>query len=68
MAAVINSSLMDSNVDIDKTLNDTAKKNQLTKPNVKNIIKVYFYLFIFVYYMFLISNSAGDGCVVYFNK
>lgn len=40
LTAVLNSSQMFPNVDIDKTLNDTAKKNQLTKPNVKNIIKV----------------------------
>lgn len=37
---ILNKSPLDSNVDIDKTLNDKAKKNQLTKHNVKNLIKV----------------------------
>ncbi|XP_025419428.1 uncharacterized protein LOC112689793 [Sipha flava] len=39
LVAILNDSQPDSNVDIDQTLNDKAMKNQLTKRNVKNLIK-----------------------------
>lgn len=39
---------MESKFDIDKTLNDTAKKNKLTKMNVKNLIKVLLCLLILI--------------------
>jgi len=38
--ALIVASQMESNFDIDKILNDKAKKRKLTKTNVKNLIKV----------------------------
>lgn len=44
--ALIVASQMESNFDIDKILNDKAKKRKLTKTNVKNLIKVPTYLFL----------------------
>jgi len=38
--ALIVASQMESNFDIDKILNDKAKKRKFTKTNVKNLIKV----------------------------
>lgn len=43
LAAMLNDSQRDQNVDIDQTLNDKAMKNQLTTRNVKNLIKVPIY-------------------------
>lgn len=40
MAAILQPNAMNSVDEIEKTLNDKAKKNQLTKINVKNLIKV----------------------------
>lgn len=40
LTAILNESQSGSNVDIDTILNDKAKKNQFTKTNVKNLIKV----------------------------
>lgn len=48
MTAILNDSPLDSNVDIDKTLIDKAKKNQMTKTNVKNLIKVIYVFFLYI--------------------
>lgn len=41
LTELLNENQNGSDVDIDAILNDKAKKNQLTKTNVKNLIKVF---------------------------
>lgn len=51
--ALIIASQMESNFDIDKILNDKAKKRKFTKTNVKNLIKVLCtYIYVQLYNLF----------------
>jgi len=70
--ALIVASQMESNFDIDKILNDKAKKRKFTKTNVKNLIKVlcismYSYKIYLIYIWGCAENQilVGLQCVFY---